>query len=122
MSKYKKHLGTWGEHLAEEYLCQNGIQIIARNVRTPHGEIDLVGRENQDLVFFEVKTRANMTFGYPEISVNFRKQTHLIESALYYFQSHPDESGNWRIDVISIQKTQNMDQPVQIEWFKNAIQ
>ena len=122
MSKYRKELGKWGEQQAETYLRQNGLQIIDRNVRTPHGELDLIGHDDQDLVFIEVKTRTNMTFGYPEVSVNPRKQNHLIASALYYVQNHPEESGNWRIDVISIQKTQNKVEPVQIEWFKNAIQ
>lgn len=122
MSNYKKRLGNWGEGLAEEYLQENGICIIARNVFTPHGELDLIGRENADIVFFEVKTRTNLTFGYPEVSVNHRKQSHLVNSALFYMQNHPEERGYWRIDVIAIQKTSDAEKPIQIEWFKNAVQ
>lgn len=119
---YKNNLGKWGEEYAEEYLSQYGITIIARNVRTPYGEIDLIGREDVELIFFEIKTRTNQKFGYPEDSINVRKREHLIHSADHYIQSHPEEEGNWRIDVISIQKPRNKSLPVQVEWFKNAIQ
>lgn len=122
MSKYQKRLGKWGEGLAEGYLEENGISIVDRNVFTPHGELDLVGKENSGIIFFEVKTRTNQTFGYPEVSVNHRKQTHLVESALYYMQKHPQETGQWRIDVIAIQKLPDAEKPIRIEWFKNAIQ
>ena len=121
MSKYQKQLGKWGEELAERYLNEQGVSIIARNVFTPHGELDLVGKENSSLIFFEVKTRTTLTFGYPEVSVNYRKQTHLVNSALFYMQNHPEAVGNWRIDVISIQKSKNEEQPC-IDWFKNAVQ
>ena len=122
MSNYKKRLGKWGEELAESYLIENGITVIDRNVFTPHGELDLVGKEKSGIVFFEVKTRTNQTFGYPEVSVNYRKQSHLVQSALYYMQSHPEETGQWRIDVIAIQKPAGAEKPIQIEWFKNAVQ
>ena len=122
MTNHNKKLGKWGEELAMNYLAENGISIIDRNVFTPHGELDLVGKENSGIIFFEVKTRSSMTFGYPEVSVNCRKQAHLIDSAMYYMQKHPEVTGQWRIDVIAIQKIPNLEKPVQIEWFKNAVQ
>jgi putative endonuclease len=122
MSQYNRRLGKWGEELAESYLTAQGVQVLGRNVYTPHGELDLVGREGAGLVFFEVKTRTNRKFGYPEEAVTARKQQHLTNSALHYMQNHPEESGGWRIDVIAIQKTGDPKNPYQIEWFKNAVQ
>ena len=122
MTNHNKQLGKWGESLAEKYLQEHSITIVERNVYTPHGELDLVGRDTAGLIFFEVKTRTNMKFGYPEVSVNQRKQSHLTQSALFYMQNHPEETGGWRIDVIAIQKTSTPEDPFQIEWFKNAVQ
>jgi putative endonuclease len=119
---YRKEIGNWGENYAVEFLSVRGISIIARNVYTPYGEIDLVGREDSELVFFEVKTRTNRKFGNPEDSINLRKREHIMKAALHFVQTHPDEEASWRIDVISIQKFKKDEQPIQIEWFKNAIQ
>lgn len=120
--KYNQRLGRWGEDYAENYLRYQGITILARNVRTPYGEIDIVGRDKTDLIFFEVKTRTSQKFGFPEDSIHFRKRDHLIQSAEYYVQQNPDEEAVWRIDVISIQCDNKGLEPVQIEWFVNAIQ
>lgn len=122
MSSYQKKMGKWGELLAEQYLKDAGVDIIFRNVFTPYGELDLIGREEDALVFFEVKTRSNYKFGYPEDSINQRKVEHLTKSALHFMQTHPEESGEWRIDVISINKNTKGEPPYRIEWFKNAVQ
>ena len=119
---YATQFGKWGEAYAGEYLEKQGIEIVARNVHTPFGEIDLVGREGVNLVFFEVKTRSSQTFGNPEDAVTPRKQEHLLNSALYFMQQRPEEDGSWRIDVISIIKSKSDGNPVQLEWFKNAVQ
>ncbi len=119
---YQKKLGKWGESLAEQYLIDLGVDIFLRNVYTPYGELDLIGKDHDTVIFFEVKTRTTHTFGNPEDSINQRKKKHLTESALYFMQSHPEEQGDWRIDVISIQKDGEQNNPYRIEWFKNAIQ
>jgi putative endonuclease len=119
---YKQQLGRWGENYAEEFLEQQGISIIDRNVFTPFGEIDLIGKEKYDLIFFEVKTRTNQKFGNPEDSINPRKREHLIQSALHYIQNHPEEEANWRIDVIAIKRNRSGATPAEVEWFINAVQ
>jgi putative endonuclease len=98
----RQMVGRWGETLAAGYLEQRGYEILERNARTPYGEIDLVAREGEILVFVEVKTRTNRTFGLPEDSVNLRKQSHMLAAAEYYAADKGAE--NWQVDVISIER------------------
>ena len=114
-----KDLGTWGEQQAQKYLNQHGVEILAGNVHTPYGEFDLIGRDEGALVFFEVKTRRTKTFGYPEQSIRGKKMEHMINSAVYYLQSNPEITSDWRIDVLSIEKPAN--QEIKVTWFKYAI-
>lgn len=115
----RRKLGLWGENLAAKYLNQIGYQIIDRNVYTKYGEIDLVARYKECMVFVEVKTRSSTAFGLPEEAVTEQKKTHLIESAQAYLQLHPEFSGDWRFDVIAIQRYQQ-DQEPEIIHFENA--
>jgi len=122
-----KELGKWGEQLAADFLIKQGYSIIARNARTPYGELDLVAQQLSEhnlgemtTVFVEVKTRSSQTFGYPEESITPSKQEHLISAALHYLQEHPKLDQDWRIDVIAIERYQNRD-PI-IHHFENALQ
>lgn len=116
---HNQRLGRWGEDTARHYLETQGVEMLAANVRTQYGEIDLLGRAEGVLVFFEVKTRRTRTFGYPEQAVNAKKQEHMRNSALDYLQTHPEMDGDWRIDVIAIEKQVN--QEVKVTWFKHAL-
>jgi putative endonuclease len=113
-------IGRWGERLAEQLLLQQGYTILARNARTPYGELDLVARCPQGIVFVEVKTRTSSAFGLPENAITPRKRVHLLESAQHYLLEHPELDGDWRVDVIAIQGKPSDPQP-QIEWFENAL-
>lgn len=114
-----RNLGKWGEKSASQYLERQGIQIIAQNVRTPHGEIDLIGKEGKVFVFFEIKTRRSKMFGHPEISINQKKRDHLISSALAYMSEQQELDMDWRIDVVAISIPKSDE--VEFHWFKNAI-
>jgi len=109
--------GRWGEDLAVDYLVRNGIEILQRNWRYKHTEIDIIGKEDGVLVFIEVKTRAYTTFGRPEEMVGERKRQLLIHAAsIYSMQIEHD----WeiRFDIIGI-----VGQPGRIEeiqHFKDA--
>ena len=116
----RQKLGIRGEEIAANYLIEQGYQIIESNHRTPYGEIDLVAFSEETIIFVEVKTRASTSLGLPEISITPRKQTHMIQSAEYYIQQHPQVSGLWRIDVVSIQIEVSNQQPI-ITHFQNAI-
>jgi len=95
-------IGRWGESVAAEFLVKQGYEILARNVRTPYGEIDLIARQVDLLVFVEVKARTSSRFGYPEEAITYRKQAHLRAAIEHYLQEHTDLD-NWRVDAISVE-------------------
>jgi putative endonuclease len=115
----RKKTGAWGEQMAAEYLEKNGVKILEYNTYTPYGEIDLIGDENNQFVFIEVKTLRNKRFGDPEVSVNSKKQKHMINSALHYLQDKNLLDSEWRIDVVTLCALPDM--PIEIRWFKNAV-
>ncbi len=117
-----QRIGKWGEKLAENFLTAHGMQVIDRNVYTPYGELDLVARQDDMIVFVEVKARTNMSFGYPETALNARKKAHLVDAASFYMQEHLELDANtgWRVDVIAIRGNPSIPNP-EIEWFENAI-
>ena len=84
----QRPLGAQGEALAARYLQRKGYRIIERGVRTGRGEIDLVARHGQTLVFVEVKTRRSLCAGNPVLAVDETKQRRLARLALDYCQQH----------------------------------
>ncbi len=113
-------LGRWGESLAASYLENLGYSLLERNVRTPYGELDLVTRQGLVTVFIEVKTRTSAKYGLPEASITQKKRNHLLASALAYLQEHPDLDGDWRVDVVSIERTNTLHEPI-ITHFENVL-
>jgi len=116
---YKQRLGKWGEDKALDYMLAHGCQYLDRNVRTPEGEIDILVTKDNTLVFVEVKTRRNTSFGYPEEAVTEDKMEHLVNSAEWYLQTHEGCPEDWRIDVIAIIGAPNRGEP-KLEWFENV--
>jgi putative endonuclease len=101
-------LGRQGENLAAAYLEGLGCELVARNWRTRTGELDIVVREGDWLVFVEVRTRraaaggATPFLGSPEESVTPRKRIRLSATAEAYLFEFP-WAGPWRIDVIALE-------------------
>ena len=121
MTSRNRIVGQWGESVAAQYLENNGCEILDRNVHTPYGELDLVIRHDEQIVFVEVKTRRRATsFGMPEAAVDRRKQAHLLASAQYYLQSKENLPFDWRVDVVAVlgNPSEGVDQ---IVWFENAV-
>ncbi len=120
----RQRLGRWGETVAAYFLEQRGYRVLARNVRTGRGEIDLITRQENAsvLVFVEVKTRANASFGLPEEAVDARKVEHVFRAAEAYLQEHSElAEQEWRIDVVAIQgKPGEKVEDVTIEHFENV--
>ena len=119
---HNQRLGRWGEQAAREYLHAMGLHIVASNVRTAYGEIDVLARQRDMLVFCEVKTRRTRTFGHPEVAVTPKKQEHMRNAALDYLQTNDLLDSPWRIDVLAIEK--NADdgkESVKVTWFQNAL-
>jgi putative endonuclease len=96
-----KALGTKGEDLAVRFLQKKGYRIVKRNYKTPVGEIDIIARDGDTIVFIEVKTRTDISFGYPFEAVNKRKRQKLKNLALLYLKRQGKESPV-RFDVLSI--------------------
>ncbi|MBO4981969.1 MAG: YraN family protein [Lachnospiraceae bacterium] len=110
----RRQLGTDKEKLAAEYLEAQGMIILERNFRGRRGEIDLVGREGNYLVFVEVKYRSNTRMGAAMEAVDYRKQRQICRVADYYRYLHRLGSSTMiRYDVVAIQGEE-------IRWVRNA--
>lgn len=95
-------LGHAGEEIACAYLRKKKYDILTRGFRLFRGEIDIVARDGGTLVFVEVKTRADESFGRPEEAVTPGKQRQIRKIALGYLVEHPLGDLACRFDVISI--------------------
>ncbi len=105
-----RHLifGKQGEDEAVTYLLQKGYEILERNWRFSRAETDIIARENNTIIFIEVKARTSFAFGYPEESVSLAKQKLLVKAAEnYMYQKQlPFEC---RFDVLAIFRSKNND-------------
>ena len=95
-------VGREGEAKAAVYLVERGFSVLACNVRTPHGEIDLIAQKGCLTIFVEVKTRTNLAYGYPETSLTKTKRAHFLAAIQFYLQQNIDITGDWRADVLAI--------------------
>jgi putative endonuclease len=126
MTRDTQDLGRWGEQTAAAFLIEAGYTILAQNVRSAYGEIDLIARPDLVLpqpqgiiVFVEVKTRRSRRYGLPEQAVAVQKQAHLCAAAAAYMQEHPELPQHWRIDVVAIQRRGATDP--EIVHFEDAV-
>ncbi len=95
-------LGKYGEDLAEEFLKQQGLEILDRNWRCDVGEIDIVARDGQALVICEVKTRSSHQLGTPLEAITERKLRRLRHLAFRWLVAHQAYVPEVRIDAIGI--------------------
>ena len=114
-----KQEGDLGEAIATKFLKKSGYKILELNYRTPLGEIDIIAKDKETIVFVEVKTRSSKKFGLPGEAVNYQKQRHIRNSALYYLKSKGLlDKVSARFDVISILMSNITD--YEIEHLQNA--
>ncbi|WGL17952.1 YraN family protein [Microbulbifer bruguierae] len=111
-------IGTKMEGLAEQHLIAAGLRIVERNFRGRFGELDLIARDGNTLVFVEVRYRRNRMFGGAVASVDFRKQRKLIATANGYLQYRRLDCP-CRFDVISIELGGRAED-LKIDWIQNA--
>lgn len=102
MTEARLTLGRYGEEAAALYLSARGYSIVARNLRTPVGEVDIIAQKSKILIFIEVKTRRSLAFGSPLEAVGPRKQRQIIRAAQWYLSSSPYRGLQPRFDVIAI--------------------
>jgi len=107
----KQKAGNYGENLAVKFLKQNGFDIIEQNYRFGHGEIDIVAKEQDILVFVEVKFRNNLEYGPPELAISKSKQKQVrkIAEMFIHLKGKEIDFERSRIDVIAILKLPNQD-------------
>jgi len=116
-SMQKKELGKKGEDLAFRFLKKRGYRIIEQNYVCKMGEMDLIAKEKDTLVFIEVKTRTSMYFGPPQLAVTKFKQRQMSKVALYFLKEKKLEDVKARFDVVAILLTPGREE---IELIRDA--
>ena len=102
MTRERQSLGKWGEEAAVRLLEGGGLEIVERNYACPRGEIDIVAREGDRLVFVEVKTKTLGEHLPPRYSVNRRKQGRIIRAARWYLKERKASRARCRFDVVEV--------------------
>lgn len=98
----KKVLGARGEDLAASFLKKNGYRILDRNYRCALGEIDIVARDGDVLVFVEVKTKSSRNFAPPQLSVTGLKKKRMVRLSSEYLSKKGLREVDCRFDVVAI--------------------
>lgn len=98
----KISLGKFGESIAADFLKSKGYKIIDKNFRTRYGELDIIAKDGDCLVFIEVKTRKNLFFGLGRESITLSKQNKIRRTALFYLQKRKTSYTKIRFDVVEI--------------------
>ena len=116
----RRDVGILGEKLARDFLEKRGYQIWQTIYRCPEGEIDIVAKHEDSLVFIEVRTKKSLEFGSPEESITPAKRERMRATASYYRQTHSNLSLLWRIDVVAVELDQK-GKLSRIEHIENAV-
>lgn len=99
---HNKLFGKLGEDYATLYLLKNKYKIIARNYRCKLGEIDIIVKNKNTLIFVEVKARKNTRFGNAVEAITQEKQKHIYNTALYYISNNSINYEEIRFDAIEV--------------------
>jgi putative endonuclease len=115
---WNRLLGDRGERAAARFLRRRGLRVLARGYRTRHGEIDLIARDGDTLVFIEVKSRRR---GVPAEAVTEEKQRRITLAALHFLRKHGLLEVRCRFDIVAIVWPDDRGEP-QIEHIPNAFE
>ena len=102
MTRERISTGKLGEEIAAEHLVGVGYEIVERNFRCPLGEMDIVARDHETLVFVEVRSRRTDNYGGPLESIGFAKQKKISRVAEYYLNRHGLQQIKARFDVVAV--------------------
>ena len=104
MTEERKTLGAQGEQLVAQKYIDNGYEIISRNFEYKTGEIDIIAKQNNSIVFIEVKTRTNTEISQPTDAINKRKRRNIVKTAEYFcYKQKLDLYGYfYRFDVATV--------------------
>ena len=124
MPSARSKLGDWGEAAAGNFLQGQGFTILDRKYRCRWGEIDLVARDGEEMVFVEVRTRRNAAYGTPAESVTAAKARRLLATCQDYLQKHLTAQlladTSWRIDLVSVRPVPG--QAPRIDHLRHAVE
>jgi len=111
----KMESGRGGEALASSHLEENLLSILARNVRYPNGELDIVADDLGTTVFVEVKRRRDAALGAPAEAVTRTKRLRVVRAARRWLAAHPSRARSVRFDVVAV-----LGDPPAVTWIKDA--
>ena len=117
MTRERLDLGKLGEELALKRIKRLGYKCIIQNYCCPLGEVDLIAKDGDCLVFIEIKTRRGKSFGYAKEAINARKRRQLSKVALAYMKANNCCDVKSRFDVVAITLSHGKEE---IEVIKNA--
>ena len=121
MSTDRVKVGRLGEKLAGRFLRDLGYQILTTNYRCPQGEVDIVAKDGDEVVFVEVRTRRSQAFGTPQESLTRPKIRRLVATCQDYLQGYGGADTNWRIDLVSVRLDQG-NRVEDIDHLRHAVQ
>ncbi len=117
---YVSHeLGRIGENIIADYITKLGYKVVERNFACNQGEIDIIAKDKEELVFIEVKTRTDISYGEASEAVTDTKKRHLINSIKYYIYKQKLENQPIRIDVAEVYINKGK---VKVNYIKQAIE
>ncbi len=116
----RRDTGIRGEKLAGDFLKKKGYRILETNYRCPEGEIDIIARDKDYLVFIEVRTKTSLAFGSPEESITPAKKARMKATARHYLQSYDNLPPLWRLDVVAVELNR-AGKLSRIELIENAV-
>ncbi len=112
-------IGRQGEDLAADFLKKSGYRVLERNYSCKLGEIDMIARDGETLVFIEVKARRSAAFGPAVDALTLTKQRRLHRLALYYLQRKKIKDQPMRFDVVAVDMSREEEE---ITIYKNAFE
>ncbi len=124
MVNTQQQFGRQSELLAVNFLIKQGYKILDANYRTPAGEIDIIARHKDVIVFVEVKARRSNRYGIPEKAITRAKQRKISMSALYYLKEKRLTNAKARFDVVAIRnfETDQVKRKPDITILRNAFE
>lgn len=102
MKAFNRKTGNIGEELAAKYLIKNSYQILERNFHTRFGEIDIICKKKDTIIFIEVKTKTSINYGTPEEMINQNKINKIQKMANVYLTTKRLHNYSIRLDAIAI--------------------
>lgn len=119
MLNKNQRFGKQSEFIAVQRLKKDGYKIIEQNYRTEFGEIDIIAKDKDTLVFVEVKARKSNRFGSPKLALTHEKRKKISITAMHYLKATKQSNAKARFDVVAISSAKNR---TEIEIIKNAFE